>query len=239
MNKLKFAVLFLMCIKAYCCSESQSNPSEDITTITDNTFGSTDESLVSENEDKNNTDDFSNTDFNILFIGNSLTYTNDLPELVKTSARLRKGINIGVKMIAFPNYAILDHWSDGKVQAQIASGKYDFVIIQQGPSSQAFGRQILIEYGEKYSDLCKKHNAKLVYFMVWPALANFQTFEGVIKNHQDAALINKAILCPVGEVWKEHFNTTGSFDYYDSDNFHPSLKGSQVAAIVIVESLFS
>lgn len=238
MNKLKFVVLFLMCISAYCCSESRPYPNDVIATTTDNTSGSGDENLDSGNEDINNTDDFSNTDFNILFIGNSLTYTNDLPALVKNSARLRRGINIGIKMIAFPNYAILDHWSDGKVQAQIASGKYNFVIIQQGPSSQAFGRQVLIEYGEKYSDLCKKHDAKLGYFMVWPALANYQTFEGVIKNHQDAALINKAILCPVGEVWKEHFDATGNFDYYDSDNFHPSLKGSQVAAKVIVETLF-
>ena len=73
--------------------------------------------------------------------------------------------------------------------------------------------------------------------MVWPSLKYYQTFDGVIKNHQDAASINNAILCPVGQVWKEYFDTTNSFDYYGPDGFHPSMKGSQVAADVSGEYL--
>ena len=176
--------------------------------------------------------------FNILFIGNSLTYTNKLPKLVKKRAKL-KGININTKMIALPNYAIEDHWNDKKVQKLIASEKYDFVIIQQGPSSQSNGREMLIEYGEKYSRLCKLNKTKLCYFMVWPALNYYYTFNGVIKNYTDAALINNAILLPVGKVWKKHIDATKNNDYYSYDEFHPSLKGSQIAAEVIVESLFT
>ena len=74
--------------------------------------------------------------------------------------------------------------------------------------------------------------------MVWPSLTYYHNFAGVIQNHRDAAQINNAILCPVGEVWKSHFDTTNNFDYYGSDGFHPSPKGSQVAADVIVEYLF-
>lgn len=179
----------------------------------------------------------SNTEFNILFIGNSLTYTNNLPELVKKRAKL-KGIEIDTKMIAFPNYAIADHWNDGQVQKLIARKKYDFVIIQQGPSSQNDGRKMLIEYGKEYSSLCKLNDTKLCYFMVWPSLNNYHTFDGVINNHKDAASINDSILLPVGEVWKDYIDSTNSFEYYSSDGFHPSLKGSQIAAKVIVEYLF-
>ena len=178
----------------------------------------------------------SKTDINILFIGNSLTYTNNLPELVKKSAKLQ-GIEIHYKMIAFPNYAIIDHWNDGEAQKLIASQKYDFVIIQQGPSSQNNGRNMLIEYGKKYSSICKLNNSKLCYFMVWPSLNYYHTFDGVIKNHKDAASINNSILLPVGEVWKDYFDRTDDFQYYSSDGFHPSLEGSQVAAKVIVEYL--
>ena len=78
------------------------------------------------------------------------------------------------------------------------------------------------------------------YFMVWPSLTYYHTFKGVIKNYTDAARINDAILCPVGEKWKKHFDTTQNFDYYSSDGFHPSLKGGQEenAADIIVEYLF-
>ena len=179
---------------------------------------------------------YSQQKFNILFIGNSLTYTNDLPKLVKKNAKT-KGIEIETKMIAFPNYAIADHWNDGLVQKLIASKKYDFVIIQQGPSSQSDGRKILIEYGKEFSNLCKSNSTKLCYFMVWPSISYYHTFEGVIKNHKDAASINDAILLPVGELWKDHIDNTDNYEYYSADGFHPSLKGSQLAAKVIVEYL--
>ena len=137
-----------------------------------------------------------------------------------------------------PDYAISDHWNDGQVQKEISENHYDFVIIQQGPSSQTVGREILIEYGEKYSVLCKNNHAKLCYFMVWPSLANYDTFDGVIKNYGEASQFNDAILFPVGKVWKAHFDSTGNFDYYATDGFHPSKKGSIIAAEIIVEYLF-
>jgi hypothetical protein len=180
---------------------------------------------------------FSNKDYSILFIGNSLTNTNNLPKLVKKNAK-QKGIFIKTKMIAIPDYALLDHWNDGEVQKEISKNHYDFVIIQQGPSSQPFGKEVLIEYGKKYSTLCEKYNAKLCYFMVWPSLTYYDTFDGVIKNYKEASITNNAILCPVGEVWKTHFDATENFDYYASDGFHPSLKGSLIAAEIIVDYLF-
>jgi len=178
-----------------------------------------------------------NTILNVLFIGNSLTYTNDLPQLVKKNAK-QKGIKINTKMIALPNYSIEDHWNDGQVQIQISSNKYDFVIIQQGPSSQNDGRKMLIEYGKKYSSLCKLNGAKLCYFMVWPSLNYYHTFDNVIKNHTDAASMNNSILLPVGKAWRNYIDSSKNEKYYSSDGFHPSIKGSQLTAKIIVKHLF-
>jgi len=220
--KLNIVIVFFSCLSSFACSDAQPEINNGNLSITNN---------------PSVTDDLSNTDYNILFVGNSLTYTNNLPELVKKEAKL-KDLVIGTKMIAAGGYAILDHWVDGEVQKQIASKQFDFVILQQGPSSQAYGREVLIEYGKKIRDLCIENDAKLSYFMVWPSLDYYETFAGVIKNYQDAATINEAILCPVGKAWKQHFDLTGDFNYYGPDGFHPSLRGSQVAAEVIVASLF-
>ncbi len=174
----------------------------------------------------------------LLFVGNSLTYSNNLPKLVEEVGQ-EYGVDIQTKMLAFPNYAIEDHWNDGSVQKLIASKQFDFVIIQQGPSSQADGREMLIDYGKKYSELCKENGAKLCYFMVWPSRRYYHTYSGVIENHRDAAKLNEAILLPVGEVWKAYFDTTNNFNYYSADGFHPSQKGSESAAKIIVSHLFS
>lgn len=180
----------------------------------------------------------SETKTSILFIGNSLTYTNNLPILVEDEAK-KEGKKVITKIIAHPNYALEDHFNDGKVQELIKKQHYDFMIIQQGPSSQPYGRTSLISYGRKLKKLCDKHNTKLVYFMVWPSRQYYHTYDGVIKNHTNAAEKNKAILAPVGKIWKQHFDKTNDFSYYGPDGFHPSEKGSKKAAEIIVKTLFS
>ncbi|MGB5418608.1 SGNH/GDSL hydrolase family protein [Algibacter sp.] len=174
--------------------------------------------------------------YSILFIGNSLTSTNDLPNLIKTRAKY-SGYHLETEMIAEPNYSISDHWKKGHVQKLIKSRKFDIVIIQQGPSSQPHGKKMLIEYGKKYQDICKENHALLAYFMVWPSLDNYDSFENVIKNYELAAEINNAILLPVGSVWENYFESSKKFDYYGPDNFHPSNKGSEIAANVITKIL--
>lgn len=113
------------------------------------------------------------------------------------------------------------------------------MIVQQGPSSQPYGRGLLIEYGSYISQLCSQYDTKLTYYMVWPSRIYYNTFDGVIESYRLAADANDDILCPVGEVWKSYFDETGDFSYYGGDGFHPSLAGSEVAVIVIYNSLFN
>ncbi len=56
-------------------------------------------------------------------------------------------------------------------------------------------------------------------------------------NHTEVAKTYNAILAPVGEQWKTHFDETGDFSYYGPDQFHPSLEGSTAAAKIILASL--
>lgn len=186
----------------------------------------------------NRDDDTEGADIRILFIGNSLTYSNDLPALIVKEG-LKRDIVVKTEMIAYPNYALEDHWNDGQIQGRIKKGGFDYVVVQQGPSSQSDGRQMLLSYGIKIDEICEQANAKLVFYMVWPAKVNLYTFEGVIANYRNAAEQTESILCPVGEVWKNHFESTGDYSYYSADEFHPSLKGSQVAAQIIADSLLS
>jgi hypothetical protein len=173
----------------------------------------------------------------VLFVGNSLTYTNNLPLLVKEVA-MKYDRSIETDMLAFPNFTLEDHWLEGKLQKLIASGRFDILVVQQGPSSQADGREMLLGYGLKLKKLCQQSNVALAFFMVWPPRNHAERFKGVIKNYSDAAEKTGSILCPVGLAWKTCIETNKDCDYYDADGFHPSLAGSKVAAAVIYKSLF-
>jgi hypothetical protein len=172
----------------------------------------------------------------VLFIGNSLSYTNNLPQLL-TEVAYAHSIELHTDLIAEANYALMDHWEKGQIQIAIAQGNYDFVIIQQGPSSQNFGKGILIEYGGKIKALCDRYGSKLLYFMVWPALENASTFDAVINNHYEAARINSAMICPVGERWQLAIKNNTSHGLYAPDGFHPSLKGSQFTAELLYDCM--
>jgi hypothetical protein len=173
----------------------------------------------------------------ILFVGNSLTYYNDLPAKVAAIGQ-GKGNLIEKEMLAEPNYALEDHWNEGCLQTHIKTGYYDFVVVQQGPSSQADGAMSLLEYGGYLQELCKANDTKLAFFMVWPARVNYHTFPGVITNYTNAAYATGAILCPAGQAWKQYIDRTGDWSYYGPDQFHPSPLGTQVAAEVIYKSIF-
>jgi len=172
----------------------------------------------------------------ILFIGNSLTYANGLPMILEEIGRAYKK-NIITEMVCFPNYAIVDHLKEGNVQKKIATENYDYVIIQQGPSSQEDGRKMLLKSGEVLSALCKQYNTKLAYYMVWPSKQYYFTFDKVIANHTEAAKFNEALLLPVGKYWKQYNQLNNKISLYGQDQFHPSEAGSFLAALVIFDKI--
>ena len=74
--------------------------------------------------------------------------------------------------------------------------------------------------------------------MVWPSRQYYYTFDDVIANHEEAAQTNGAVLLPVGTNWKSYIQSTQKWDFYGGDGFHPSKKGSEFAARIIVDTLF-
>lgn len=107
----------------------------------------------------------------ILYVGNSLLYPNGLPGIVTPLVKA-KGISVETTIQAEPNHALHDRWNDGKMEELIASGKFDFIVVQQGPSSQEDRRVMLPDCCAQIKTLCDKQYAKLAFFRVWPARAN-------------------------------------------------------------------
>ncbi|MEI9909357.1 MAG: SGNH/GDSL hydrolase family protein [Bacteroidota bacterium] len=172
----------------------------------------------------------------ILFVGNSLTYTNDLPALVTEIGKL-DGTTITYTSFLLPDYSLEDHWNDGKAKAEIDKGGYDYVVAQQGPSALAESQSLLLEYAKKFADVCKKNKSKLALFMVWPSKARSVDHDNVIISYTNAADKTSSILCPAGLAWKYAWQLQPELPLYSPDNFHPGVAGSVLAAFIIYGAL--
>ena len=176
-------------------------------------------------------------DLTILFVGNSLTYTNNLPGIVAHLVGTYGNVeSVHVESVAHPNYGLEDHWTGSAARAHIAQGGWDFVVIQQGPSATE-GRPSLIEYAGRFQEEVARAGGTLAVYMVWPAQVRFFDFDGVSDSHTVAAEQAGAWLFPAGEAWRAAWARDPDLALYGSDGFHPSLMGSYLAALVMFERL--
>src|SRR5688572_27652615 len=70
----------------------------------------------------------------ILFIGNSLTYTGDMPGRLGKLAHAM-GRRAVVESVTAPGYSLQDHWREGKAERAIRKG-WDVVVLQEGTSGR-------------------------------------------------------------------------------------------------------
>ena len=174
----------------------------------------------------------------VLFIGNSLTYSNDLPAIVAALAEASQQKLFSYKTIALPNFSLEDHWNQGDAQKAIAKDKWDVVVLQQGPSGLPESRESLLEYTRRFAKAIRAVGARPALYQVWPSAARFNDFPRVMESYKLAAEEVGGLLLPVGAAWRAAWNRKSKLPLYAEDQFHPSAMGSYLAALVLYEKLF-
>lgn len=172
----------------------------------------------------------------VLFVGNSLTYTNDLPGMVQTIAEAA-GHTLAQAAVAYPNLSLEDHWYRG-VQREILEAEADIVVMQQGPSSLPQNQIHLAAWADTLATAIRQAGGEPALFMVWPEVTRTSAFDAVYQAYQGAATAVGGLFIPAGQAWLESWSQDPSLPFYGPDGFHPSPLGSQVAALTIYRVLF-
>jgi len=172
----------------------------------------------------------------LLFIGNSLTYVNDVPALVQAIAKANKE-KVETRMVAYPDYSLEDHWNGGDARRALAEGGWSFVVMQQGPSSQPDSRVLLVEYAKRFGKEAARFKTRVAMYMVWTSKSALGFMNGVKLSHETAARETGGVFLPAGEAWRIAWRRDPTLAFYGPDGFHPSKLGSFLAALVIYEGL--
>lgn len=194
----------------------------------------------------------------VLFVGNSYTYVNDLPGILTRLAQTN-GKTVLAASFTSGGARFMTHWQNEDLKQAIKNGNYDIMILQGQSQEVAFPpaqfQTEVYPYAQKLDSLFKLYNpeGRVVFFMTWgykygdanncpfyPPYCSYETMSmELCQNYFSMAYNFQSEVSPIGNAWLYVYNQNpSSFDLHSSDNSHPNIKGSYLAACVLYTTIF-
>ena len=185
---------------------------------------------------------------NVLFVGNSYIYTNNLPQMTANVAS-SAGYRMTWQSNAPGGCTFMQHCANQSM-TMIRNGGWDFVVLQEQSQYPSFPQwQVEAEvfpYAARLVDSVYAANpcAEPMFYMTWgrrdgdagnagefPVLGTYEGMDSMLyERYMQMAVDNDASLCPVGRVWRYLRTNHPSIELYQSDGSHPSVAGTYAAA---------
>ncbi len=175
----------------------------------------------------------------VLFVGNSYTYSNNLPQLVSllsgsgsTYIKTRKSTAPGAKLS--------QHWhghKDLKTKYLMDSIYFDMVILQEyslgaieEPDSSGYYFQLFIE-------LARQKGIQPFIFQTWSRAYRPQDMSILDDFYHKLVSQTGVPLIPVGKAWQKTLSKYSDLTLYAKDGSHPDKVGTYLSVCVILRSL--
>ena len=185
----------------------------------------------------------------VLFVGNSLTFVNDLPGVFAELAR-SGGLEVEVAMSAQGGWTFADHATSVVTLAKIEQQDWDFVSLQEQSTLPALAdrrQEQMIPAVRILDEKIRAGGATTVLFMTWGRRdgqpgAGFQDF-GEMSAHLQAGYMEVAKeldlwAAPVGVAWQHALAQEPQLSPWQGDGLHPAQEGTYLSACVFYAVLF-
>ena len=194
---------------------------------------------------------------NVLFIGNSYTAYNNLPQLTANVA-----LSTGDTLIFDSNtpggQTFQGHFTNSQTTSKIQAGGWDFVVLQEQSQLPAFPIQQVqnrvFPFAQKLDSMIHAATpcAQTLFYMTWgrkngdasncanwPPVCTYTGMDDLLnERYRFMAEQNDAILSPVGAVWRYIRENYPTIELYSADGSHPSVAGTYAAACSFYATLF-
>lgn len=194
----------------------------------------------------------------VLFLGNSYTGVNNLPELVYNFA-LANGDTLVYDSNTPGGYTFNLHRTNATTLSKIASRNWDYVVLQEQSQLPALPEAIT---GDDYSpphaielnEIIKANDSctKVVFYMTWgrkfgdasfcgvhPPVCTYDGMQHELRNtYLEMTVENEARVAPVGMGWKTVIDDDPSIELYAGDGSHPHINGSYLTACIMYATIY-
>lgn len=185
----------------------------------------------------------------VLFIGNSYTFFNDLPDTFASLAE-SGGHDVEIEMIASGGMSLDEHVESDDLRSEIADGKWKTVVLQEQshlPATEKNRQTRMYPAARRLIRMIRDSNARPMLFLTWgrsygrpqAGLANYEEMQAAVDDaYLTLAAEQRVAVAPVGHAWWETLYYDGDEELWQNDGSHPSQKGTYLAACVFYASIF-
>jgi len=191
----------------------------------------------------------------ILFIGNSFTFVNDLPQTIYQLAT-KAGKTVYVDNITMGGATLQMHLQNQATLQKINEKHWDFVVLQEQSQIPSFipeRETMMYPYAIALDSIIHTNwlCTRTLFFMTW---AHKYGDMGILQNggtdsyedmqqrlrsgYMTIADSLKAAVAPCGWVWRKLIQMYPSIELYSADNYHPAENGTYLAACTFFASIF-
>ncbi|MCP4272799.1 MAG: hypothetical protein GY781_12680 [Gammaproteobacteria bacterium] len=174
-------------------------------------------------------------DFELLFIGNSHSSSNDLPYLV---SKLIESGQPGIIANGFvaPNWGFLDELlNDGTTNKVLTNRSWTHVILQAQKYSSTGLYYYSTNAAEEWIRRIHAQNAIPIMFPEWPRRGNTEEGPRIHDLHLSIASREPACVAPIGLAWEESIARKPELILHAADGNHNNLTGALLTAYVFYE----
>ena len=189
------------------------------------------------------------TPIRVLFIGNSLTFFNDLPELFAGLAQ-SGGYEVEVEMMAHGGWTLADHAQSSATMKMIKGGSWDTVVLQEQSRLPAIPDQRdeqMVPAVRLLDERIKESGAETILFMTWGSRdglpeAGYDDY-AEMQSQIEAGTLEigrelEMIIAPVGIAWQIAIERNPNLNLWQLDGIHPTREGTYLSALVFYALIF-
>lgn len=174
----------------------------------------------------------------VLFIGNSLTFYNDLPARTREIAAQDGALRVmETDAVVKGGASLQSHWNGVTARTRITAERWDYVVLQEGTTLYYDQPDSLVEVVRSFDHLVREAGARTVFYLTWPLQGTVpqDSFTRVVARMQDELHI---LVAPVGAAWQDALAANPSLQLYLPDGNHPSPVGTYLGACTMFATMF-
>ena len=174
----------------------------------------------------------------VLFIGNSHTYYNDMPQIFADMCKER-GKDVEVAMQAHPGVTYGWHFGQHtELRFALIHGNFDYVVMQQAAHSPCPAKEETLTDGKKIIELARANGVTPIQTMPWAEKRDPDHQKGMYDIYNTLSEETGIKLTVAGNVFEEVFYNYPDIDLYWKDGEHASPYGSYVIAMAAYAAIF-